>query len=116
MAPVVAAIRNTPNLRLLIHYDFYTLPFGIIDAFLFKAPISLKGERHESISGSDGNKSPRDCICSRKVPAGDDGVFVWIFLGFFALIVVGQLIPAAMLIIGLVKGITAKTKVKTEAR
>jgi len=30
--------------------------------------------------------------------------------------VVGQLVPAFMLIIGLVKGITAKTKVKTEER
>jgi hypothetical protein len=44
------------------------------------------------------------------------GVFVWIFLGFFAVIVVGQLIPAVMLITGLVKGITAKTEVKTETK
>jgi hypothetical protein len=36
------------------------------------------------------------------------GIFVWIFLGFFALIVVGQLVPAVMLLTGLVKGITAK--------
>jgi hypothetical protein len=42
------------------------------------------------------------------------GIFVWIFLGFFAVIVVGQLIPAIMLITGLVKGITAKTVVKAE--
>lgn len=42
------------------------------------------------------------------------GIFVWIFLGFFAVIVVGQLIPAVMLITGLVKGITAKTEVKAE--
>jgi len=42
------------------------------------------------------------------------GVFVWIFLGFFALIVVGQLVPAVMLITGLVRGITAKTKTETE--
>ena len=44
-----------------------------------------------------------------------NGIFVWIFLGFFAMIVVGQLIPAVMLIIGLVKGITAKTEAKNEA-
>lgn len=43
------------------------------------------------------------------------GVFVWIFLGFFAVIVVGQLIPAVMLITGLVRGITAKTKTETES-
>jgi hypothetical protein len=50
--------------------------------------------------------------------AGDEGsgIFVWIFLGFFAVIVVGQLIPAVMLITGLVKGIIAKTEVKTESK
>ena len=50
--------------------------------------------------------------------AGDDGsgIFVWIFLGFFAVIVVGQLIPAVMLITGLVKGIAAKAETKTEAK
>jgi hypothetical protein len=42
------------------------------------------------------------------------GIFVWIFLGFFALIVVGQLVPAVMLLTGLVKGITAKKAVKTD--
>ena len=45
-----------------------------------------------------------------------NGIFVWIFLGFFAVIVVGQLIPAVMLITGLVKGITAKTVVKAEEK
>jgi len=50
--------------------------------------------------------------------AGNEGsgVFVWIFLGFFALIVVGQLVPAVMLITGLVKGITSKTEAKSEAK
>ena len=50
--------------------------------------------------------------------AGDEGsgIFVWIFLGFFAVIVVGQLIPAVMLITGLVKGIVAKAETKTEAK
>ena len=44
----------------------------------------------------------------------DSGIFVWIFLGFFAVIVVGQLIPAIMLMTGLVRGATAK-RVKTGA-
>jgi len=50
--------------------------------------------------------------------AGDEGsgIFVWIFLGFFAVIVVGQLIPAVMLITGLVKGIAAKAETKTEVK
>ena len=42
------------------------------------------------------------------------GLFVWIFLGFFAMIVVGQLVPAVMLITGLVKGIAAKKVTKAE--
>ena len=50
--------------------------------------------------------------------SGDEGsgIFVWIFLGFFAMIVVGQLVPAIMLMTGLVKGITSKTEVKTESK
>jgi hypothetical protein len=44
------------------------------------------------------------------------GIFVWIFLGFFAMIVVGQLVPAIMLMTGLVKGIIAKKEVKTEVK
>ena len=44
------------------------------------------------------------------------GIFVWIFLGFFAMIVVGQLVPAVILMTGLVKGATAKTEAKTEAK
>jgi len=49
--------------------------------------------------------------------AGEEsGIFVWIFLGFFALIVVGQLVPAVMLVTGLVKGLISKTEVKIEAK
>ena len=44
------------------------------------------------------------------------GLFVWIFLGFFALIIVGQLVPAIMLMTGLVKGIASKTEVKSEGK
>jgi hypothetical protein len=46
----------------------------------------------------------------------ESGIFVWIFLGFFAMIVVGQLVPAVMLITGLVKGLLSKTEVKTEVK
>jgi hypothetical protein len=50
--------------------------------------------------------------------AGEEGsgIFVWIFLGFFAMIVVGQLVPAVILMTGLIKGAIAKTEVKTEAK
>jgi hypothetical protein len=63
-----------------------------------------------------GTIAPATAFAASNVPAGDDGIFVWIFLGFFAIIVVGQLIPAFVLVIGLVKGITAKTKAKSEER
>ena len=63
-----------------------------------------------------GTIAPVTAFAAENAPAGDDGIFVWIFLGFFALIVVGQLIPAVMLIAGLVKGITAKSEAKSEEK
>jgi hypothetical protein len=39
----------------------------------------------------------------------NSGLFVWIFLGFCALIVVAQLIPAAMVLLGVVKGFKKET-------
>ena len=63
-----------------------------------------------------GTIAPATAFAAANVPAGNDGIFVWIFLGFFATVIVGQLIPAIMLMIGMVKGITAKTEAKIEAR
>lgn len=60
--------------------------------------------------------APATVFAAENASTGNDGIFVWIFLGFFAVIVVGQLIPAVMLIMGLVKGITAKSKEKSEVR
>ena len=39
----------------------------------------------------------------------NSGLFVWIFLGFCALIVVAQLIPATMMLFGVVKGAKKET-------
>jgi hypothetical protein len=61
-----------------------------------------------------GTMAPATVFAAENAAAGNDGIFVWIFVGFFAMIVVGQLIPAVMLITGLIKGITAKTEAKTE--
>ncbi len=36
--------------------------------------------------------------------ADNSGIFVWVFLGFCALIVVAQVIPAVLLLTGMVKG------------
>jgi hypothetical protein len=37
----------------------------------------------------------------------EPGLLVWAFMGFCAVIVVGQLVPAAMLVIGAIKGLAA---------
>lgn len=42
----------------------------------------------------------------------DSGIFVWVFLGFCALIVVAQLIPAVLLMTGMVKGVVSVVKEK----
>ena len=38
-------------------------------------------------------------------PTQDSGLLVWLFIGFCALIVVGQLVPAVVMGIGMVKGV-----------
>ncbi len=42
----------------------------------------------------------------------NSGIFVWIFLGFCALIVIGQLLPAVMMVLGFAKGLGKEAKVK----
>ena len=41
---------------------------------------------------------------------GDSGIFVWVFLGFCAMIVVGQIVPAVLLMTGMVKGVVSVVK------
>ncbi len=41
----------------------------------------------------------------------NSGMFVWIFLGFCALIVAAQLIPAVMVTLGFAKGISKEREV-----
>ena len=60
--------------------------------------------------------APTNAFAASGASDEGSGIFVWIFLGFFAVIVVGQLIPAVMLITGLVKGIAAKKVVKAEEK
>jgi hypothetical protein len=43
------------------------------------------------------------------------GIFVWIFLGFCALIVVAQLVPALLLLAGMVKGVVTKGEEEEKA-
>lgn len=60
--------------------------------------------------------APATAFAASAASEEGSGIFVWIFLGFFALIIIGQLIPAVILITGLAKGITAKKEAKTEAK
>jgi len=40
----------------------------------------------------------------------DSGIFVWVFLGFCALIVVAQVVPAVLLLFGMAKGVVSVVK------
>jgi hypothetical protein len=40
----------------------------------------------------------------------DSGIFVWVFLGFCALIVVAQVVPAVLLLFGMAKGVASVVK------
>ena len=42
--------------------------------------------------------------------AEEPGMLAWGFMGFCAVILVGQMVPAAMLVIGAVKGLAAAPK------
>lgn len=44
----------------------------------------------------------------------NSGVFVWIFLGFCALIVVAQLLPAVMMMLGFAKGLKREKEAAQE--
>jgi len=51
------------------------------------------------------------------VQGGDVGILTYAFIGFFALIIVSQLVPAAILFVGMVKGLfsaSEKSSVKTD--
>ena len=55
-----------------------------------------------------GTLTPATAFAASGAREDSSGLFVWIFLGFCALIVVAQLIPAVLLMFGMVKGIAAK--------
>ncbi len=46
----------------------------------------------------------------------NSGVFVWIFLGFCALIVVAQLVPAVLTMLGMAKGVKESFGEKAEVK
>ena len=54
--------------------------------------------------------APATAFAASAVREDNSGIFVWVFLGFCALIVVAQVIPALLLMFGMAKGITSVVK------
>jgi len=54
--------------------------------------------------------APATAFAAAGAREDSSGIFVWIFLGFCALIVVAQIVPAVLLMFGMAKGITSVVK------
>jgi hypothetical protein len=57
-----------------------------------------------------GTLAPVTAFAASGVREDNSGIFVWVFLGFCALIVVAQVIPALLLMTGMVKGLVSVVK------
>jgi hypothetical protein len=57
-----------------------------------------------------GTIAPTAAFAAAGVREDSSGIFVWVFLGFCALIVIAQVIPAIMLMFGMAKGISTVVK------
>lgn len=54
--------------------------------------------------------APATAFAAAGAREDSSGLFVWIFLGFCALIVVAQIIPALLLMVGMAKGVREAVK------
>ena len=54
--------------------------------------------------------APATAFAASGVREDSSGILVWVFLGFCALIVVAQVIPAIMLMFGMAKGVVSVVK------
>lgn len=52
--------------------------------------------------------APATAFAASTLHEDNSGIFVWLFLGFCALIVVVQVMPAVILMLGFAKGLSAK--------
>ena len=59
--------------------------------------------------------APVTAFAANGVREDTSGILVWVFLGFCALIVVAQVIPALLLMTGMVKGLVTVVKDKKVA-
>ncbi len=57
-----------------------------------------------------GTIAPATAFAANGLSEDNSGIFVWVFLGFCALIVVAQVIPAVLLMTGMVKGAVSAAK------
>lgn len=61
-----------------------------------------------------GTLLPATVMAANGMSEDTSGIFVWVFLGFCALIVVAQVVPAVLLMTGMVKGAISVMKNETE--
>lgn len=54
--------------------------------------------------------APTAAFAASGIREDNSGIFVWVFLGFCALIVIAQVIPAVLLMCGMVKGVASVVK------
>ncbi|NVN99347.1 MAG: hypothetical protein HXX17_08485 [Geobacteraceae bacterium] len=54
--------------------------------------------------------TPVSALAASGVREDTSGIFVWIFLGICAMIVVAQVIPAILLMVGMAKGLKSVVK------
>lgn len=59
-----------------------------------------------TLIGTVAGFAPAAAMAATTGNVDNSGIFVWIFLGFCALIVVAQVVPALLLMFGLVKGVS----------
>ena len=57
--------------------------------------------------------APVTAMAATGAMEASSGIFVWVFLGFCSMIVVGQVVPAVLLMTGMVKGIVSVVKNET---
>ena len=57
-----------------------------------------------------GTLAPVTAFAASGLSEDNSGIFVWVFLGFCALIVVAQIVPAILLMTGMVKGLVSVVK------
>jgi ABC-type siderophore export system fused ATPase/permease subunit len=57
-----------------------------------------------------GTLAPVTAFAANGLSEDNSGMFVWVFLGFCALIVVAQIVPAVLLLTGMVKGVVSVVK------